>query len=319
MTPLPRIDLGSTGISISRFIFGAGGLGGIAGASGPGIGATEHQARPLLDHAIELGINVIDTADIYAGGASEHILGRWLASRPDADVLIQTKTGHTADGPDLSPQRLLAQLEHSRSVLGRVDLFLPHTVDPTTPWSASLPVLNDAVEQGIIRAYGLSNVTAADLTSALETTDRLDLRRPSLIQNQYSLIARDDDTSLLPLVRAENIGYTPYSPLANGLLAARYSHGQTPAHGSRASIASRAADHLTDQAMMTRIRRFDRVADDHGLSSAALALAWLLHQPGITAPIIAPSKPDQWTAITDAINVVWTDTFATAVDEAFNS
>ena len=317
MTELPRTTLGSTTISIARFIFGAGGLGGIAGETGAGIGASDEEARLLLDHALDIGIDLIDTADIYAKGASERILGRWLAAESRPDVLVQTKTGYTADGPNLSPRRLRDQLEHSRKILGRVDLFLPHTVDPDTPWADSLPVLSEAVDAGTIRAYGLSNVTEPDLIKAIETADRLGIRRPSLIQNQYSLIARTDDGGVLPIVRSESMGYTPYSPLATGLLTGRYSNGEQPAHGSRASIASRAAAQLNDDQIMARIRRFDRVARDSGSTSAALALAWLLNHPGVTAPIIGPSKPAQWDAITDAATIAWTDSLAQAVDEAF--
>jgi 1-deoxyxylulose-5-phosphate synthase len=235
MTKIASIELGTTGIGISRFILGAGVMGGVATVTGPGIGLDDDGSFAVVEKAIELGINVVDTADIYTGGESERILGRWVANHDQAPILIQTKTGVTADGPNLAPDRLRRQLEKSRETLGRVDLFLAHAVDPNTDWSESLPVFSDAVDRGVILAYGLSNVSEQDLTSALETADRMSLRRPSVIQNRYSLIARQDDDGVLPLARAEALAYTPYSPLAAGLLAGRYSKDPEAQHGSRLS------------------------------------------------------------------------------------
>jgi aryl-alcohol dehydrogenase-like predicted oxidoreductase len=317
MTAIPRIQLGRSDILVSRFILGAGGIGGVATVTGPGIGLDEEQGGALVDHALEVGINVIDTADVYAGGASERILGGWRARHLEADLLIETKAGMTPNGPDLSPGYLRGKLDRARKILGRVDLFLPHAVDPDTPWSESLPVLSEAVDQGLIRAYGLSNVTEADLAGALETADRLGLRRPQLIQNRYSLIARDDDAGVLPLARAESIGYTPYSPLAAGLLAGRYSDGEQPGHGSRLSTQAPTLKALTGRDVQEKVRRFNQVAQRSGLAPAALALAWLLNQPGVTAPIVGPSKPSHWDAITASLTVPWTSNLDQAVQEAF--
>jgi aryl-alcohol dehydrogenase-like predicted oxidoreductase len=238
----------------------------------------------IVEKAIELGINVVDTADVYTGGESERILGRWVANHNDAPVLIETKTGVTADGPNLAPDRLRRQLEKSREVLGRVDLFLAHAVDPNTDWSESLPVFSDAIDRGVILGYGLSNVSEQDLTSALETADRLRLRRPSVIQNRYSLIARQDDAGVLPLTRGESLAYTPYSPLAAGLLAGRYSRDPEAQHGSRLSTQRPTLEAIEDPQTLGKIRRFDSVAEQHDVAPAALALGWLLNRPGVSAP-----------------------------------
>ena len=142
MAKLPRTELGGTGLPISRFIFGACGPGRDrrrVGAGHRGLRSGCATApRPRPRHRNQRHPHRY----IYARGASEQILGRRLAANPDADVLVQTKTGFTPDGPDLSPQRLRTQLDKSRQILGRVDLFLPHTVDPDTPWADSLPVLS---------------------------------------------------------------------------------------------------------------------------------------------------------------------------------
>ncbi|MFC4244765.1 aldo/keto reductase [Gryllotalpicola reticulitermitis] len=302
---------------LGRFLLGTGGMGGIAGATGPGIGLSEEDGHALIDQAIDEGIKVLDTADVYAAGASERIVGAWRAKHPSSAVLIQTKTGVTADGPNLSPERVRRQLAHSLEVLGRVDLYVAHQVDPNTPWEESLPVFSAAVEDGTIRAYGLSNVDGATLTAALETADRLGLARPELIQNQYSLLARADDAEVLPIVQSERLAYTPFSPLANGLLAGRYSHGERPGHGARASVASRAAEFLDDAAAIANVREFDRIAASHDVSSAGLALAWLVNHPVVTAPIVGPSKPSHWQGIHEASQFAWSDEVAAEIAGVF--
>jgi len=317
MSEVPQTTLGTTDISVSRFILGAGNFGGVAMETGPGIGLDDEQSGALIDRARELGITVVDTADIYCQGESERMVGAWHARHPDSDVLITTKTGFTKDGPNLKPDRLRAQIEKSHKILGRIDLFLPHTVDPNTPWSDSLPVLSDAVDQGLIRAYGLSNVTEENLTSALETADRLGIRRPQLIQNRYSLIARGDDEGVLPLVRAESISYTPYSPLAAGLLAGRYLNGEGAEQGSRLSTQVPTKGALEDQALVEKVRRFNDAAKQNGFAPAVLAFAWLINRPGVTAPIVGVSKPHHWDPITAAVQVPWTDALNEAVEAAF--
>jgi len=317
MSKIPQTRLGTTDVSVSRFILGAGNFGGLSILDDRGIGLDDEQSGALIDHALELGITVVDSADIYCGGESERIVGGWHAGHPDSDLLITTKTGFTKDGPNLRPDRLRSQIDNSHKILGRLDLFLAHTVDPDTPWSESLPVLSDAVDQGLIRAYGLSNVTEQDLSSALETADSLGIRRPQLIQNRYSLIARADDQGVLPLTRAESISYTPYSPLAAGLLAGRYLNGEEAAHGSRLSTQVPTMGAMEDQAVVDKVRRFNDAARQNGLAPAVLALAWLLNRPGVTAPIIGVSKPHHWDPITESVTVLWTDSLAEAVAEAF--
>lgn len=301
---------------LGRFLLGTGGIGGIGIATGPGLGLAEADGLNLIDRAVGAGFRVLDTADAYTGGASERAVGVWNRAHPAADVLIQSKTGVTGSGPDLSPERVARQLEHSIRVLGRVDLYLAHQFDPNTPWEASLPVFSRAVESGSIRAYGLSNVDAAALSSALETADRLGLVRPEIVQNSYSLVERGDDDEVLPLVASQGLAYTPYSPLATGVLAGRYSNGERPATGSRASVA-RSGGHLDDPQTMAKVREFDRLAADQGVTSAGLALAWLLHHPVVTAPITAPSKESQWVGVHEALEFEWTGAVGERLDEIF--
>lgn len=302
---------------LGRFLLGTGGIGGIAVATGPGIGLSEKDGLRLIDRAVGEGFRVLDTADIYTGGTSERVVGTWNRAHAGTDVLTQTKTGITADGVDLNPERVQRQLDHSVAVLGHVDLYVAHQVDPETPWADSLPVFSKAVENGTIRAYGLSNVDAAQLTDALDTADRLGLARPEIIQNSYSLLVRHDDRDVLPIAAAEQIAYEAYSPLATGVLAGRYSNGERPAVGSRASIASKADSYLSDPDLMARVREFDQLAARTGVSSAGLALAWLVNHPTVTAPIVGPSRDSQWQAIHEATQLDWSSDLADALDTLF--
>jgi aryl-alcohol dehydrogenase-like predicted oxidoreductase len=300
-----------------RFLLGTGNIGGLAATTGRGIGLSDEEGLNLIDRALAEGAKIIDTSDIYAGGNSERVVGTWRQAHPKSDALIQTKTGVTVDGPNLAPERVRQQLQRSIAVLGRVDLYLAHAVDPNTSWSDSLPVFSTAVESGYIRAYGLSNVDEAALSSALETADRLGLVRPELVQNAYSLVVRDDDRSVLPLVEAEGLAYTPYSPLANGILAGRYSKGEQPARGTRASTSPRAPGLLANPAVISQVRKFDQLAAQRKVSSAGLALAWVTRQPLLTAPIIGISNAPQWQGVHEALQIDWTAELAERINEIF--
>ncbi|MEV8395306.1 MULTISPECIES: aldo/keto reductase [unclassified Streptomyces] len=300
-----------------RFLLGTGNIGGIAAVTGPGIGLSDSEGLDLIDRATAEGVRILDTADIYAGGNSERVVGLWNHAHPDSDVVIQSKTGVTGNGPDLSPDRVRRQLRHSIDVLGRVDLYTAHAVDPNTSWADSLPVFSTAVESGLIRAYGLSNVDEAALTSALETADRLGLVRPELVQNSYSLLVRGDDRSVLPIVASEGLAYTPYSPLANGILAGRYSRGEQPAKGSRASTGPRVQEFLDDVELMAQVQEFDRLAAAYGVTPAGLALAWLFNCPPVTAPIIGISSASQWLGVHEALRFEWTAELMARLDELF--
>ncbi|GAB3918754.1 NADP-dependent oxidoreductase [Microlunatus endophyticus] len=300
-----------------RFLLGTGGIGGIAAATGPGLGLSEEDGLKLIDRAVGEGFKILDTADVYTGGTSERVVGTWNREHAGTEVLTQTKTGITPSGPDLSPERVQRQLDHSIAVLGHVDLFVAHQIDTTTPMQDWLPVFSTAVENGSVRAYGLSNVSAAQLTEALETADRLGLARPEIIQNSYSLLVRGDDKDVLPIAVSEGLAYEAYSPLATGVLAGRYSNGERPAAGSRASVASRADTYLDDPDLMERVRAFDQLAAETGVSSAGLALAWLVNHPTVTAPIVGPSKDSQWQGIREATQVKWTADLADRLDALF--
>lgn len=300
--------LGRTGIRISEFIFGAGGIGGIGSSPatrGRGISPDEGCAR--LDEAYSLGITVIDTADAYAGGVSEATVGRWLAERQPAGTLVCTKVGSVirangAGGVDLSPAHIERQLDQSVGRLGRVDLYLSHVPDPGTPVQQTLEAFTQARVAGKIQAYGVCNVSAALLEEILATADRAGLDRPGWVQNGLSLLARSDEQDVLPLTAAEGLGYTPFSPLAGGVLSDRYLDGVPAAPGSRIAVAGdRYYPGMHTEANLDRVAALRAVARRHAVSVSGLALAWLRTHPLITAPIVSPSKAGQWQAVREAL------------------
>jgi len=302
-----RIPLGTTGIEVTELFFGAGAIGGIGSAvstRGRGLSADEGAAR--LDEAFELGIRVVDTANSYAGGESERVVGEWLRDREgSSEVLVETKVGNLADpgqrDHDLSAAHIARHLRVSRERLGRVDLYLSHVPDPSTPVEETLTAFAEARERGWIRAYGCCNVETADLEALLAAADRLGVPRPGWVQNRFNLVSRQDEHDLLPLVVAEGLGYTPYSPLEGGILSDRYLGGATPQPGSRIDVAGAMyADAFTPE-VLARIGALAELARERGVSVSGLALAWLRWHPSVTAPIVSPARAAQWTAVHEAL------------------
>jgi aryl-alcohol dehydrogenase-like predicted oxidoreductase len=316
-------SLGSSGIEITAFIYGAGSIGGIGSAVATrGLGIDAAQGMDRLAEAYALGIRVIDTADAYGGGASEDTVGRWLAeARPD-DVLVQTKVGGIAHadqpGPDLSGPHIERQLARSIRRLGRVDLYLSHIPDPRTPIEETLTAFAAAREAGLVRAFGICNVDARLLEAFLEMAATMGLPRPELVQNGFSLLDRADERDLLPLAAAEGIAYTAFSPLAGGVLSDRYLDGAPPAPGSRIAVAGdRYYPGMHSPENLDRVARLRDVARENGISTAGLALAWLRAHPVVTASIVSPSTQAQWLAVSEAISADVNDSLRGEVSEIF--
>jgi len=230
-----------------------------------------------------MGIKVIDTANSYAGGKSERTVGRWL-SDTGADVVVTTKVGGRVEPGQhevsLRADHIGRQLVRSIERLGRVDLYLSHGPDESTSVAETLSAFAAAQQAGLIRAFGCSNVDAAQLEELLRTADRLGIQRPGWVQNGFSLLARQDERDLLPLVRSEGLGYTPFSPLAGGLLSDRYLSGAPPEPGSRIDVAGVMYADANSAENLERVAELAVIARKMGVSTSALALAWLRsHRP----------------------------------------
>lgn len=307
-----EIQLGRTGIAVSEFFFGAGGIGGIGAAVATrGKGLNLRQGLQRLDEAWELGIRVIDTANAYGGGLSEEAVGRWLGEREPEGALVATKVGGRVepgqDRMDLSAAHIARQLAGSIRRLGRVDLYLSNGPDPSTPTAETLAAFADALESGDIRAYGASNVTPQQLEELLAVADREGLPRPEWVQNSFSLLVRADERDLLPLVAAEGLGYTPYSPLAGGILSDRYLGGEEPKPGSRIAEAGVIYADVFTPGALARVERLAALARELDVSTAGVALAWLRWHPRVTAPIVSPRASGHWDAVHEGLALDLTD------------
>jgi 1-deoxyxylulose-5-phosphate synthase len=237
------------------------------------------------------------------------------------DMLVCTKVGHpTTNGEELagslSPAHIARGFAASRERLGRVDLYMIHHVeDGATPIVATVEALAGLRAEGQIRAYGVCNVSAPELERILAAADRLGVARPGWVQNGFSLARRGDEKELLPLVREEGLGYTPFSPLAGGVLSDRYLDGRAPGDGSRIALLGEEYPYRPD--VLERVARLARVAAARGVSTAGLALAWLLHHDAVTAPLVAPRTTAQWDAVDEALAQPLDDATAGEIGELF--
>jgi 1-deoxyxylulose-5-phosphate synthase len=301
------VTLGKTSIKISEFIFGAGAIGGLGGSPATlGRGLTREQGLDRLDEARDLGITVVDTADVYGGGESERTVGAWYRTRKPQNVLLKTKVG-SVEGPgqqrtDLSRPHIERQLAQSIDRLGHVDLYLSHGPDAHTPLEETLEAFAAAQEAGLIRAFGMSNVDADLLEKLLAAADRNGLPRPGWLQNGLSLLNRVDEADLLPLAASEGIGYTPFSPLAGGVLSDRYLDSPVPEPGSRIAVAgSLYYPGMYTRENLVKVSALRDFARDREMTVAGMALSWLRAHPLVTAPIVSPSRPEQWNAVREAL------------------
>jgi 1-deoxyxylulose-5-phosphate synthase len=313
-------SLGRSGVAVSRIILGCGNFGGIGSAPALfGAGETEDEAHALLDAAWEAGITTLDTADAYGGGRSESYIGSWLRTK-GAEVrdriVLTTKTFNPmSEGADrgLSRERIRRQLEASLGRLGvdAVPLYLAHAMDSETPVAETLGAFAELVDEGKIRAYGGSNIDTAWLEEALRHG------RPDWAQNPYSLLDRDDEDGVLPVCARTGLGYTPFSPLAGGWLTGKYRRGEEPPAGSRMTLRPEPYRRFQEDGVYDALEAFEAQARERGTTPAALAIAWLLTQPNVTAVVIGPRRPDQLRPALDALTLELSPPERDALTEVF--
>lgn len=301
--------LGTTDVLVSEFIYGAGSIGGVgsSAAAAPN-GLSREQGMRRLDEALELGVSAVDTADTYGGGESERTVGDWLRLREPERFVVATKTGPVfhLDGSrtvDLSGRRVRQALGESLTRLGHVDLHLTHAPDPATPVHETLTAFTEAREDGRIRAFGLCNTTAEGLESVLAHADKEGLDRPACVQNRLNLLDRRAEADLLPLAAKEGVGFTPFSPLAGGVLSERYLDGSRAAPGGRIAVAGAHYQGFHTPRNLVRVATLRDLAAGMGCTTSGIALRWLLDRPGVTAVIVSPSQPAQWSAVREALAI----------------
>ena len=257
----------------------------------------EEEARPFIKCALEAGINFFDSADVYSTGRSEEIVGKALKDFAQRDrVVIATKAcGAMSDDINdrgLSRKHIMHSIDNSlrRMQTDYVDLYQIHRFDPTTPIEETIEALHDVVKSGKARYIGASSMYAWQFAKYLHTQEKLGCAKFVSMQDFYNLVYREEEREMLPLCRDAGIGVIPWSPLARGFLAgnrSRDGEAQTTRAKSDANILTARAFLESDYAIRDRV---NEMAEARGVSAAQIALAWLLHQPVVTAPIVGASK-----------------------------
>jgi aryl-alcohol dehydrogenase (NADP+) len=307
--------LGRTGLSVSRIALGMMTYG--TPQWRPWV-LDEAASRPLVKRAIDLGINFFDTADMYSAGESELLTGRFLRAfcRRD-EVVVATKLYFpvsleykggawqgNANLQGLSRKRILHAVDESLKRLGTdyIDLYQIHRWDPHTPIEETMEALHEVVKAGKVRYLGASSMWAWQFAKAQELARRHGWTPFASMQNHYNLVYREEEREMIPLCRDQGVGLIPWSPLARGFLAGNRGRGDCQGGAtSRAQTDDIAQGYYYRDSDFRIVERLKAVAAARGVSPATVAYAWLLHQPGVTAPIIGASKLPQ---LDDAVAAV---------------
>jgi aryl-alcohol dehydrogenase-like predicted oxidoreductase len=289
VTLLNNRNLGKSGLKVSQVCLGTNNFGGQI---------SEKDSIEIVNKALDCGINVLDTADVYTGGKSEEIVGKAVKDHRD-EFIIATKVGFGTDQPPnqsgLSRKHVLFQIEHSLKSLQTefVDIYYLHRFDAETPLEETLRTLNDLVREGKVRYIACSNFTAWQIAKARAICETHDLEKPIAVQPPYNLLQRDIEKDILPLCQQEGLGVLTYTPLMGGFLTGKYSKDSSPPAGSRFEYNSRLWGRVNEESNFTILQQIQSVADEAGIQMSKLAIAWILKNPTVTAPIIGASSTEQ--------------------------
>ena len=288
------VKLGDTGLDVSPICLGCMSFGSADGWVHNEWALDEEDSRTIIKKALDLGVNFFDTANVYAYGASEEILGRALKDYANRDeVVIATKVfvpmSKGPNGSGLSRKHILSQVDQSLKRLGMdyIDIYIIHRWDYNTPIEETMEALHDVVKSGRARYIGASAMYAWQFQKALHVAEKNGWTRFVSMQNHFNLIYREEEREMLPLCREEKIAVTPYSPLASGRLARDWS--ETTQRLETDPIAKQKYD-ATAEADKQVVERVTEIAEKHSVPRAHVALAWLLQKEPVIAPVIGATK-----------------------------
>lgn len=296
---MEHVRLGRTGLQVSKLCLGTMTF---------GLQSDETTSFSILDKAAEGGIDFLDTADTYplggeldTRGRTEEVLGRWLKGKRDQFIVATKCFGQTGPAPfdgGNSRKHIMSAVEASlrRLQTDYVDLYQLHQYDPLTPIDESLGALDDLVHQGKVRYIGCSNFLTYRLVRAVGRSETLGLARFDSVQPRYNLLFRQIEREMLPFCEEEGVGVIPYNPIAGGLLSGKHVRTAAPTEGTRFTLGN-ASQNYQDRYWHDRefdtVEQLQGVAEEADLSLVTLAVAWVLAQSAVTAPIIGASKPAQ--------------------------
>ena len=312
------IKLGASGLDVSPVAVGAMTYG-EPDRGHPVWSLGEADSRPLIKRALDVGINFLDTANLYSLGSSEEILGRALLDYANRDdVVICTKVRHPMrsgpNGQGLSRKAIMAEIDHSLRRLGTdyVDIYMIHRLDSRTPVEETLEALNDVVKAGKARYLGASSMRAYEFATLLQLQERHGWARFITMQHHYNLLAREEEREMLPLCAAQGIGTMIWSPLARGRLARPWQAAAT-ARSSSDAFAALLYTGLTADSDHAIIDAVGEVAAARGVSRAQIGLAWLRRNPVVAAPLVGASSIGQIDDAVASLDIELTDEEAAAL------
>ena len=305
------LSLGNSGLKVSRLCLGCMSYG--SSQARPWI-LDEEAALPFYRQAIDVGINFFDTADLYSQGKSEEVTGRALKKLGvrREQVVIATKlfypTGTSPNEQGTSKKHIRHAIDASlrRLAVDHVDLYQIHRYDRSTPMEETLAGLTDLIRQGKVLYIGVSSMYAWEFAKFLSVARANGFARFVSMQNHYNLVYREEEREMIPFCQEENIGVIPWSPLARGFLAGnrpRSEEGETT-RGKTDASARRLYYQESDYRILDRVTD---LAKKRGISNAQIALAWMLHKPAITSPIIGATKPHHLEEAVKALDVHLSD------------
>jgi aryl-alcohol dehydrogenase-like predicted oxidoreductase len=312
--------LGHTGLDVSPVCIGCMGFGDPARGY-PAWSLDEQTSRPVIRHAIEAGINFFDTANLYSNGSSEEILGRALKEFVNRDsVVIATKViAPTRNGPNaigLSRKSIMTEIDHSLRRLGTdyIDLYQIHRRDQLTPWEETLEALHDLVKMGKVRYLGASSMRAWEFGKALHLQKANGWASFVSMQDNYNLLAREEEREMLPLCADQGVQTIVYSPLARGRLTRPW--GETSSR-SKAEAAGARQEEATTGSNQHIVEAVGAVAAERGVNHAQIALAWLYRNPVVAAPIVGALQTRHIDDAIASLSITLTDDEVARLEAAY--
>jgi aryl-alcohol dehydrogenase-like predicted oxidoreductase len=282
-----------------------------------GGGVADDQAEECVEKAFEVGINFIDTANVYSRGKAEEFLGEVLAPRPRDSYILATKLFWTAPdgGSGLSREQVLTQIDASlrRLRTDYVDLYQCHRYDWDTPLEETMEALTEVVRAGKARWLGFSEWPADKIEAAVQMPG---VEKFVSSQPQYSMIWRGPERDVIPVSKANGISQIVWSPLAQGVLTGKYRPGEPPPAGTRATSQTMGGfmERARDPALLERVQQLRPIADGLGITLAQLAIAWVLREPNVASAIIGASRPEQVEDNVGGVGVTLDDSTLSQID-----
>jgi 1-deoxyxylulose-5-phosphate synthase len=315
---MEQVRLGSTGLKISRLALGCMSYGDPTTPGAHAWSLHDDAAQPFFEQAVELGITFWDTANVYQAGTSEEVVGRAIKrySRRE-DIVLATKVFvKMHDGPGgqgLSRKAILEQIDASLARLGTdyVDLYQIHRFDPDTPVEETMEALHDVIRAGKVRYIGASSMYAWQFAKLQHAADLGGWTRFVSMQNQYNLLRRQDEPELMAMCADMGVGLVPYSPQGKGRLARPWGEQSLR---SNVDHVVQAFDSPVDEPVVNAVQQ---VAEARGVTMAQVALAWVLKNPGVSAPIVGATKPHHLPEAVAALELELTDDEVNALEEPY--